>query len=278
MLQRKGVPRGKDGPDREIQGTGWREANGHGLLRERAQGKDKGKWQEANASKGKGQWVDCWWVGEWDFLGRLCQRSPPILRVSLLCAGSSQRRAAALAVGRVRPSGHPILVLVAPWPPTPKGSEWRSASRRRRLQTRSSHHGVMPKPPPQVVTNTDLNNTMKSTRAPSSSRGVQRGLSEMPDVATQAHRGPCSQGSDHGSKSHCTGTEKRVGERHLPSRSNSSRKGTHHVVKHPDQGDKGASKGPYTPPPNTGQHRQPNNNSLLWWCGESHYELGGQRR
>ena len=27
--------------------------------------------------------------------------------------------------------------------------------------------------------------------------------------------------------------------------------------------DKGASKGPYTPPPNTGQHRQPNNNSLL---------------
>ena len=29
-----------------------------------------------------------------------------------------------------------------------KGSEWRSASRRRRLQTRSSHHGVMPTPPP----------------------------------------------------------------------------------------------------------------------------------
>ena len=29
-----------------------------------------------------------------------------------------------------------------------KGSEWRSASRRRQLQTRSSHHGVMPKPPP----------------------------------------------------------------------------------------------------------------------------------
>ena len=28
-----------------------------------------------------------------------------------------------------------------------KGSEWRPASRRRQLQTRSSHHGVMPKPP-----------------------------------------------------------------------------------------------------------------------------------
>ena len=32
-----------------------------------------------------------------------------------------------------------------------KGSEWRSASRRRQLQTRSSHHGVMPKPPPVAV-------------------------------------------------------------------------------------------------------------------------------
>ena len=29
-----------------------------------------------------------------------------------------------------------------------KGSKWRSASRRRQLQTRSSHHGVMPNPPP----------------------------------------------------------------------------------------------------------------------------------
>ena len=29
-----------------------------------------------------------------------------------------------------------------------KGSKWRLASRRRQLQTRSSHHGVMPKPPP----------------------------------------------------------------------------------------------------------------------------------
>ena len=33
-----------------------------------------------------------------------------------------------------------------------KGSEWRSASRRRQLQTRSSHHGVMPKPRPNPHT------------------------------------------------------------------------------------------------------------------------------
>ena len=32
-----------------------------------------------------------------------------------------------------------------------KGSEWGSASRRRQLQTRSSHHGVMPKPPPTMA-------------------------------------------------------------------------------------------------------------------------------
>ena len=98
----------------------------------------------------------------------------------------------------------------------------------------------------RVVTNTDHNNTMNnSTRAPSSSRGVQWGLSEMPDVATQAHRGPRSQGSDHGSKSQRAGTEKRAGERLLPSRSNSTRKGTHHVVKRPDQaGRRGPARGP----------------------------------
>ena len=97
----------------------------------------------------------------------------------------------------------------------------------------------------RVVTNTDHNKTMKSTRAPSSSRGVQWGLSEMPNVATQAHRGPRSQGSDHGSKSQRAGTEKRAGERLLPSRSNSTRKGTHHVVKRPDQaGRRGPARGP----------------------------------
>ena len=86
---------------------------------------------------------------------------------------------------------------------------------------------------------------MNSTRAPSSSRGVQWGLSEMPDVATQAHRGPHSQGSDHGSKSQRAGTEKRAGERLLPSRSDSTRKGTHHVVKRPDQaGRRGPARGP----------------------------------
>ena len=41
------------------------------------------------------------------------------------------------------------------------------------------------------------------------------------------------------------GTEKRAGERLLPSRSNSTRKGTHHVVKRPDQaGRRGPARGP----------------------------------
>ena len=57
--------------------------------------------------------------------------------------------------------------------------------------------------------------------------------------------GPRSQGSDHGSKSQRAGTEKRAGERLLPSRSNSTRKGTHHVVKRPDQaGRRGPARGP----------------------------------
>ena len=38
-------------------------------------------------------------------LGRLCQRSPRTFPVSLLCVASTQRRAAALAIGQVRPSG-----------------------------------------------------------------------------------------------------------------------------------------------------------------------------
>ena len=40
-------------------------------------------------------------------LGRLCQRSPRTFPVPLLCVGSTQRRATALAVGQIRPSGHP---------------------------------------------------------------------------------------------------------------------------------------------------------------------------
>ena len=83
-----------------------------------------------------------------------------------------------------------------------------------------------------VVTDTNHKNPMKSTRAPRSSRGVQRGLGEMPDVVTQAHRGPRSH---HGSKSQRASTEKRAGERYLPSRSNSTRSGTHHIIKRPDQ-------------------------------------------
>ena len=64
-------------------------------------------------------------------------------------------------------------------------------------------------------------------------------------MAAQAHRGPRSQGSDHGSKSQRAGTEKRAGERLLPSRSNSTRKGTHHVIKRPDQaGRRGPARGP----------------------------------
>ena len=59
----------------------------------------------------------------------------------------------------IRPSGEDAMgrscILDPPPPPSGrfkgrvqgKGSEWRSASRRRQLQTRSSHHGVMPKPP-----------------------------------------------------------------------------------------------------------------------------------
>ena len=90
----------------------------------------------------------------------------------------------------------------------------------------------------RVVTNTNHTNPMKSTRAACSSRGAQWGLSEMPDVATQAHRWPRSQGSDHGSKSQRASTEKRARVRHLPSHSNSTRKGTHHIVKGPDQAGK----------------------------------------
>ena len=50
---------------------------------------------------------------------------------------------------------------------------------------------------------------------------------------------------NHGSKSQRAGTEKRAGERLLPSRSDSTRKGTHHVVKRPDQaGRRGPARGP----------------------------------
>ena len=95
----------------------------------------------------------------------------------------------------------------------------------------------MPKPPPPLVS--------PWPRAPSASRRVQRGLIEMPDVETEAQRGPRSQGSDHGSKSQRAGTEMQAGERHLPSGSDSTKKGTHHIVKRPDPaGIRGPARGP----------------------------------
>ena len=47
-------------------------------------------------------------------LGRLCQQSPLTFPVSPLCVGSTQRRATVLAVGQVRPSGHPKPALRDP--------------------------------------------------------------------------------------------------------------------------------------------------------------------
>ena len=88
--------------------------------------------------------------------------------------------------------------------------------------------------------------------------GVQRGLSEMSDAATQAHRGLRSQVSDHGSKSQFAGTEKRAGERHLPSRSDSTRKGTPHIDKRPDQaGIRMRTRGPSQLHPTRGTNLNP---------------------
>ena len=52
------------------------------------------------------------------FLGWLCQRSPRIFPVSLLYVESTQRRATALAVGQVHPSGHPKPAVRGPLPNT----------------------------------------------------------------------------------------------------------------------------------------------------------------
>ena len=56
-------------------------------------------------------------------LGRLCQRSPRTCPVSLLCVESTQRKANAFAVGRVRPSGHP-KPAVRYLSPTAAGGPW----------------------------------------------------------------------------------------------------------------------------------------------------------
>ena len=77
-------------------------------------------------------------------------------------------------------------------------------------------------------------------------------------MATQAHRGPGSQGSDHGSKSQCAGTKKQAGERNLPSRSDSTIKGTHHIVKCPDQaGIRVPARGPSHLHPTQGNNLNP---------------------
>ena len=49
-------------------------------------------------------------------LGQLCQRSPRTFPVSLLCVGSTQKRAIILAGGQVRPSGHPKPAVRDPSP------------------------------------------------------------------------------------------------------------------------------------------------------------------
>ena len=60
-------------------------------------------------------------------LGRLCLQSPWTVPVSLLRVGSTRRRATALAVGQVRPSGHPHTGGGGPlpdggfWAPGPGG-------------------------------------------------------------------------------------------------------------------------------------------------------------
>ena len=50
-------------------------------------------------------------------LGRLCQRSPRTVPVSLLCVGSTRRSARAIPIGQVRPGGHPIPAVGNPPPP-----------------------------------------------------------------------------------------------------------------------------------------------------------------
>ena len=77
-------------------------------------------------------------------------------------------------------------------------------------------------------------------------------------MATQAHRGPRFQGSDHGSKSQRASTENRAGERHLPPHSDSTRTGTHHIVKRPNQaGRRVPARGPSHLHPTWGNNLNP---------------------
>ena len=97
-------------------------------------------------------------------------------------------------------------------------------------------------------------------------------------MATQAHRGPRSQGSDHSSKSHCTSTEQRARVRHLPLHSDSTKKGMHHIVKRPDQaGLRVPARAHHT----STQHGAPTATQQqlapMWrWSGESLQEVGCQ--
>ena len=133
------------------------------------------------------------------------------------------------------PNGNLAAVTIGCAPATTTRSELSRRRSRGQGQTTSRGKATPCTISATVVTNTNHTNPMKPTRAPSSSRGVQQGLNEMPGVATEAHRGPRSQGSDHGVQSQRASTEKRARERYLPSRSDSTTKGTHHIVKHPDQ-------------------------------------------
>ena len=54
-------------------------------------------------------------------IGKLCQRSPRTFPVSLLCVGSTRRRATALAIGHMRPKG--VGGGAPPWDPPPFSKE-----------------------------------------------------------------------------------------------------------------------------------------------------------
>ena len=57
--------------------------------------------------------------------GRLCQRSPRTFPVSLLRVGFTLSRATDLAIGQVRPGGHPMMLVESPSPTLCVGPEGR---------------------------------------------------------------------------------------------------------------------------------------------------------
>ena len=82
------------------------------------------------------------------------------------------------------PNGNVAVVSIGCDPATTTRSELSRGRSRVQGQTPGRGKATPAFFQPRVVTNTNHTNPMKSTRAPSSSRGVQRGLIEMPDVAT----------------------------------------------------------------------------------------------